>query len=88
MPDVYHELKSFGCESIQAEGMCGAFDRLNEQEQSVVNEVYDVYGQYPAWKLRDMTHQEPPWVDTENGKVIELDSMKQFFSTLVTHDGA
>lgn len=88
VPDVYHELKAFGSSSIQVEGMCEAFDRLDEQEQSVVNEVYDVYGQYSAWKLRDMTHQEPPWVDTENGKVIGLDSMKQFFSTLVTQDGA
>jgi len=88
VPDVYQELKAFGSSSIQVEGMCEAFDRLDEREQSVVNEVYDVYGQYSAWKLRDMIHQEPPWVDTENGKVIGLDSMKQFFSTLVTQDGA
>jgi len=88
VPDVYHELKKFGSTSIQVDGMCDAFDRLNEKEQSVVNEVYDVYGQYSAWKLRDMTHQEPPWVDTANGKVISLDSMQNFFSTLVTQDGA
>ncbi len=88
VPVVYHELKSFGSKSIQVDGMCDAFARLDEQEQSVVNEVYDVYGQYSAWKLRDMTHQESPWVDTENGKIIALNSMKQFFSTLVTQDGA
>ena len=49
-----------------------------------LDEVYAVYGQYSAWKLRDMAYGEPPWIETPKGTgVISQESMKDYFATLV-----
>ena len=45
--------------------------------------MYTVYGQFSAWKLRNMTHREPPWRDTPKGDVITHKILKEYFSTLV-----
>lgn len=29
------------------------------------NEIFEVYGQYSAWKLRDLTHEEAPWKNNQ-----------------------
>ncbi|TKB81246.1 MAG: DUF4065 domain-containing protein [Nitrospira sp.] len=52
--------------------------------QELLNEVYSVYGQYSAWKLRNMTHEEPPWMDAKkSGKAISNSAMKEYFKTLI-----
>lgn len=53
--------------------------------QEFLNEVYSVYGQYSAWKLRNMTHEEPPWKEAykAGASIISHDSMKAYFATLV-----
>jgi uncharacterized phage-associated protein len=42
-----------------------------------------VYGQFAAWKLRNMTHQEPPWCMTPAGQEITHDALRAYFKTLV-----
>lgn len=49
-----------------------------------MDEFYQVYGQFSAWKLRNMTHDEPPWkAAINNGGVISQKSMQRFFKTQV-----
>lgn len=61
-------------------------ETLDERVRDFLHEVYSVFGQYDAWKLRKMTHDEPPWKDTyvegENN-VISHASMKEYFSQFV-----
>jgi uncharacterized phage-associated protein len=52
----------------------------------LIGEVYGVYGQFAAWRLREMTHQEPPWKDTPLGSVITLDKMQNYFKTRVVDE--
>jgi uncharacterized phage-associated protein len=33
----------------------------HDRTKALLDEVYDVFGQYSAWKLRNMTHEEQPW---------------------------
>jgi uncharacterized phage-associated protein len=55
--------------------------QIGPDEKHVINEIYSLYGQYSAWGLRNMTHDEPPWQNTlPNGEITE-DKMIDFFRT-------
>jgi len=60
---------------------------INEDVRDLLDEVYQVYGQFSAWRLREMTHEEPPWrnawdPDTGAGAVSHSD-LRSYFATLV-----
>lgn len=58
-------------------------DKFTTEEQSLLNEVYRLYGQFSAWRLRDMTHEEPPWRDTPRNGIITKECLKSYFDTRV-----
>lgn len=62
VPHVYRTFKRFGAGVID---FYGSFDptTLPERARGVLNETHTVYGQFSAWRLREMTHNEPPWRD-------------------------
>lgn len=37
------------------------FTRYDEETRSLLDEVYSVFGQFSAWKLRNLTQAEYPW---------------------------
>jgi uncharacterized phage-associated protein len=84
VPQVYHEYKQFGAGPIPVEQV--DLDRYPIEVRELLDEVNSVYGQFTASKLRDMTHQEPPWRDTPQSETISHEKMKEFFKTLVIHD--
>jgi len=57
-------------------------NRVPVRELGLLHRVYKAYGQYTAWKLRQMTHEEPPYLmayaEGENSE-ISPESMKAFF---------
>lgn len=61
------------------------FPKLSQYEDlmDILDEVYEVYGQYSAWRLRDMTHKETPWLNTERNKTISDELMLSFFKTQI-----
>ncbi|MBT9312155.1 Panacea domain-containing protein [Leptothoe kymatousa] len=80
VPDAYHEFKEFGSSAIPAPEVMdfGIFDPETEE---LLDEVYAVYGQFSAWKLRNMTHEESPWKDTSINEVISPKKMRDYFKT-------
>jgi len=61
------------------------FSVLNENQTEFLNEVYQVFGQFSAWKLRNMTHEEPPYKMAEaSAGEITLGSMADYFKTYLT----
>jgi uncharacterized phage-associated protein len=51
-------------------------------ERRLMDDVYTFFGQYAAWKLRDMTHEETPWQEAFPTKgVIAHTSMQSYFRT-------
>lgn len=87
---LYDEYKKYGSNTIPIPTDVD-FSTYSKEEKELMDEVYDVYGQYSAWRLREMTHEEPPWKDAyadSPGSVIPHDSMKRFFNTLVEYNGA
>jgi uncharacterized phage-associated protein len=84
VPQAYHAYKEYGSQAIPVTQI-NPHD-YSEQETELLNEIYSVYGQFSATKLRSMTHQEPPWADApDNGEISHV-SMKKFFKTLVIEE--
>lgn len=79
---VYHEYKKHRDGAIPRPTDVD-FGVYTPEERETLDEVYQVFGQFSAWKLRNMTHDEPPWKDAYRGSVITHDSMKTHFKTLL-----
>lgn len=82
VPEVYHEYKKYGDRGIPYQYDID-FSKFNEDTKELLDEVYEVYGQFAAWMLRNFTHDEPPWRDTPSGMEITHKSMKEHFVTQV-----
>lgn len=77
---VYDEYKKNGAKGIEYnEDFNISIDRETE---IILNEVYEKFGQFSAWKLRDMTHQEMPWRTTTRNDIISKEKIKEYFKTV------
>lgn len=88
--EAYQQLKSFGNQSITPDdyracldgrGDCASVlaEPMSEAIETHLQTIYDDYGPYTAWYLRNLTHSESPWRDTEHLQEITLDKMKAHF---------
>ncbi len=83
-PDLYHQFKEYGRGPIPEDP---DFDTslFDDTAKSIIEEVYDVYGQYTGWKLRNITHAEPTWKSAiaRDNKTITFEEMATFFKTQI-----
>jgi uncharacterized phage-associated protein len=81
---IYHQYKAYGSSPLPFPEDFDA-THYSEETQDFLDEVYSVYGQFSAWKLRQMTHEEPPWKEAfEKGRaIISRETMKTYFKTLL-----
>lgn len=86
VPDLYQKYKSFGNSALPPPDSFDA-EKLSEGQLGLLEEVWDVFGQFSAWKLRNMTHEESPWksnyIDGVGGFEISFDDMAEYFATRV-----
>ena len=80
VPELYRTFKSFGASQVTIDDEL-AEGALSEDELDLIAEVNKVYGQFSAWKLRDMTHNESPWLQTSQSQVITNEKLKEYFKT-------
>ncbi|GGX55472.1 Panacea domain-containing protein [Saccharospirillum salsuginis] len=79
--DLYHRYKGYGSEAIPPADSAD-FSDLTDDEISLLDEVFDVFGQYSAWKLRNMSHEDRPWLDHEvQADEISQPEMAEYFKT-------
>jgi uncharacterized phage-associated protein len=83
VPDLYHALKKFGAAAVTFDGEFNT-DTFSATEKELLNEIYSVFGQFSASRLRNITHQEPPWIETPSGHEIPLDLMRTYFKTQIS----
>ena len=80
VPCLYHFFKQHGADPIRlAKGI--NLDSYSLEVKEVLDEVYSVYGQFSASKLRNLTHEEAPWKKTPQGEIIPISVMKDYFQT-------
>jgi len=86
-PEVYRAYKQFGGNALPPPPGFKPMS-LPQRARNVLNEVHRVFGQFAAWRLREMTHSEPPWKATfREGKRnvrIPTSVLKSYFDTVVT----
>lgn len=84
VPSVYHEFKEFQGAINNPPNWSN--DYLTERELEFLKEVYEVFGQFSAFKLVEMTHNEPPWKSTTINSEITHPKLKRYFLTQVNSD--
>ena len=82
--EIYHEYKSNGSKSIDSSMIQADWNIFSDEQKNVITDVYLTFGQFSAWKLRDMTHEEPTWISNEQeASEITHDEMKDYFKTRI-----
>jgi uncharacterized phage-associated protein len=87
VPVEYHRFKEHGASDLpHVENH--DFDAIEPKDRAILDDIYNFYGQYSAWKLRNMTHEEQPWVTAFNrdDKRIYTHELREYFSNEVTQD--
>lgn len=75
---VYHAYKQNGDRPIQLPE--GGHDIDDDQVTDLLNSVYEYFGQFSAWTLRNKTHNEPPWMEARPTQSdLSDDTMRTFF---------
>ena len=77
---LYHVYKHHGSGPIPLSPNAD-FTKLSEAQRELLNDVFNVYGQFSAWRLRELTHSEPPWQRTKDGEVIPHTLLREYFVT-------
>jgi uncharacterized phage-associated protein len=84
--DLFHEYKMTG-NSIIPPPKDFAVLSIPAEDRRIIRQVYDVYGQFSPWRLRQLTHNEPPWKDVYQEGVqnipISPNAMKAYFKTQI-----
>lgn len=84
VPVLYQALKEHGDKHIPAHDDFDPAAVFTPEQIELLDEVYETYGQFSAWKLRLMTHSEAPWKDADAlgySAVISHESLRTFFLT-------
>ena len=86
--DLYHEYKVHKSAAIP---VVTGFDAtgINEADQKAISDVVEHFGQFSAWALRNMTHDEAPWAEAYKrapGSEITIQSMIDFFRPQISDD--
>ena len=85
---LYQEFKAFGKNAIEPNFTEFDMNVFTEDQKNMLKDVYNTFGQFSAWVLRNMTHEESPWLETtQNGKVIggviSTELLKNYFKTQI-----
>lgn len=87
VPEVYRKYKHYGYSIIRNQNL-SAKNYVDEQEQLILNLVWNTYGNQQARYLEYLTHSEYPWLNARHGltdgqsssRKISLKDMKQYYS--------
>lgn len=81
--NLYHVLKQYSANPVPVDEDFDPSKLFSDEQLALIADINNVYGQFSAWKLRDMTHQESPWLSTDSGEEISHELLKTHFETLL-----
>lgn len=89
VPSLYARFRNCGADPIPPVENFD-FSLIDERDVDLLEDIYKFYGQYSAWKLRDMTHEEAPWIEAyaKEDKQIRVADLREFFASEVDEDYA
>ena len=74
--ELYNAYKHFERNPVPKPDHPPLFD---DETRDFSDEVYQVYGQFSAWKLRNLTHEEDPYTGVTHNQVISHESMRTYY---------
>ncbi len=79
VPEIYHEYKMYSKSGIEFDE---PFDEnlIDRDIKNILESVYNEFGQYSVWKLRNMTRSETPWKETAKNNNISKCLIKEYFN--------
>lgn len=82
-PNLYAEYKIHGDGPLPVPYGKVDIDKYNSETKELLDEVYQVYGQFAAWVLSGFTHDEPPYINAwkAKDKTISHKDLKSYFQT-------
>lgn len=85
VPSLYHRFKCHGSSPIPPVEL---FDesRLDEIDRGMLLDIYEYYAQFSAWRLRCMTHEERPWIESRNtdDRRISVERLVEHFKPMLS----
>jgi prophage ps3 protein 01 len=78
IPEIYDKFKINGNKGITEYSENDLKD-ISKDDVNLLIDVYNLFGEYSAWGLRNLTHSENPWKSTERNDVITIDKMANTF---------
>jgi len=78
VPKLFHIYKQYEAGAIPPPRDMD-FSIYEPPTRKLLDEVYAVFGQFSAWKLYNMTHEESPWKNTLAGEEISHEIMRDYF---------
>lgn len=79
--DTYYRYKNYGSGLLPVSHI--EVEKYDEEELYILNRVRIEKGQYSAWRLAQMTHQEYPWLSTNLGETISIDILREYFCKIL-----
>lgn len=76
--DIYHQYRDNHSKGIDFTDDFD-FSQILSQDEAILEAVYENFGQYSAWKLRNMTHTETPWKSTPRNHIIDTKLIRDYF---------
>ena len=74
---IYEKYKRFKARSIEEADVSPV--NVDRKAENILIWVYNEFGKYTAWALRNMTHEETPWKSTPQNGIISRDLIKNYF---------
>ena len=78
IPEIYDKFKINGNKGITEYNENDLKD-ISKDDVNLLIDVYNLFGEYSAWGLRNLTHSENPWKSTKRNDVITIDKMANTF---------
>ena len=80
--EVYHKYKQYGSDSLPIPEDIDT-SMFTKDQLDLIEEVNEIYGQFSALKLMQLTHSERPWQETTRNCIILPELMTAYFSTRI-----
>ena len=84
-PSLFDKYANYETDMIPIPFEEDAYNIFDQETMKILKIVDFYYGQFSAWKLRNLTHEDTPWINAyNNGKtVISLNEMKEYFKSQI-----
>jgi len=83
--EAYYHFKKYGSGHIEIndDDFEKYYVEFTDAETELICDVWNVYGQYSAYRLMEFTHEEPPWRTTQIDHIISHDKLMSYFVTQI-----